>query len=520
MGRKTLCRILSVLCCLSVCAGMLSAPLHALAAPTSIIDQNIAANRAIAIESNEIPDWPEGPVVNAESAILMELETGTILYEKNVHAREYPASTTKILTTLLVTEHCSLDEIVTFSHDAVFDTPRNSNHVSLNVGDTLTAEKCLQAILIRSANEVSFGVAEHIGGTREAFVDMMNERAAELGCVDSHFANPNGLPDEEHYTSAYDLARIGRAFFANELLCKITLMPTLRLTNSNGELVDANKMELLPGKKYAYEYIIGCKTGYTDAARSCLVSCAEKDGMKLICVVLKDEAPYQYEDTISLYNYGFSNFEKVNVSQVETRYTIENSGFYSDNDIFGSSQPILQLNPDDCVILPKTTQFTALDSDLTYATEAAAQNSQQTKQVARINYSYRGIPLGTASVNLASNEKKGYTFVSIDEEEEAAKRKLPTVIFINVLKVLLWIVGIIAILFLLVSLIRAYRLYERRHPNTRRNWKRARRRQRNYAQSRNSTQLARRQQALKQEKRRRRRSRSRYGSDTKRNLHF
>lgn len=510
MGKKSIYSVLSVLLCLCVCQSSIFAPLHAAAAPTSIIDQNIAANRSIAIESNAITDWPEGPVISAESAILMELQTGTILYEKNIHAREYPASTTKILTTLLVTEHCSLDETVTFSHDAVFDTPRGSNHVSMNVGDTLTIEKCLQAILIRSANEVSFAVAEHIGGTREAFIDMMNERAKELGCVDSHFANPNGLPDEDHYTSAYDLAMIGRAFFANELLCKTTMMPTLRLTNSNGDLVDANKMELLPGKKHAYEYIIGCKTGYTDTARSCLVSCAEKDGMKLICVVLKDESPYQYEDTISLYNYGFSNFEKVNVSAAETRYTIQNTGFYSDNDIFGNSQPILQLNTDDYVILPKTTQFNALDSTLTYAT---VQTAQHPGQVAEIHYSYHGIPLGTASIDLATGEKKGYTFVSIDEDAEAAKRKLPTVIFINVLKVLLWIVCIIGFLFLAAFLFRAYRLYEKRHPNTRRHWKRQRRRQRKYPQSRGSTQLTKRRQSIKDAKRRRRRSQ-------KRNLHF
>ena len=525
MERKWSDILICILLCMSLSIGnlFLTGSLLADAAPVSIIDRNIAANRAISIESNEIDGWPEGPVVSAEAAILMELETGTILYEKNIHAKEYPASTTKILTTLLVSEHCSLDEIVTFSHDAVFDTPRNSNHVSMNVGDTLTIKKCLQAILIRSANEVSYAVAEHIGGTREAFIDMMNERAAELGCVDSHFANPNGLPDEDHYTSAYDLARIGRAFFSNEMLCKTTLMPTLRLTNSNGDLVDANKMELLPGKAHAYEYIIGCKTGYTDTARSCLVSCAEKDGMKLICVVLKDESPYQYEDTISLYNYGFSNFEKVNVSRAETRYTIEDTGFYSDNDIFGSSQPILQLDSDACVILPKSIEFGSLDSSLTYTTDNYATDSDE---VALIHYSYHGVPLGSASINLATGGKRGYTFVSIDTEAETARKKLPTVIFINVLKVFLWIVGIAVVLFFLIFLLRSYREYEKNHPNTRRNWKKERHRQRSYAQSRNSVQLAKRRQSIRQAKRRKRGSRmgvqSRSGNsgNSKRNLHF
>ena len=494
MGKKSLFRVFAALVCLCVCFEAL--PLRTAAAP-SIKEQNIANNKAIAVESNTIQDWPEGPIVSAESAILMELETGTILYEKNIHAHEFPASTTKILTTLITSEQCSLDELVTFSHDAVFDTPRNSNHVSMNVGDTLTIEKCLQAILIRSANEVSYAVAEHIGGTREAFTDMMNERARELGCVDSHFANPNGLPDEDHYTSAYDLARIGRAFFSNELLCQITQMPSLHLTNSNGELVDANQMKLLPGKKYAYEYIIGCKTGYTDAARSCLVSCAEKDGMKLICVVLKDEDPYQYEDTITLYNYGFSNFTKANVYQSETKYNIETTGFYSDSDIFGSSKPILALNKNASIVLPASVRFEELDSSLSYESDIPG-------QIAVIHYSYHGVPLGTASVDLTSTAKKGYSFTSINEEEEAQKRKRPVIIFVSVLKVILWIVGIIIALFLLALLYRAYRRYEKRHPNNRRNWKRERRRRHRYAQSTRSTQLTRRDQAMRRAKRRRR----------------
>ena len=180
----------------------------------------LEANRAMPIQSNQVENWPTGPVVGAEAAVLMEADTGAILYEKNIHMKEYPASTTKLLTTLIASEQCDMDEIVTFSHDAVFDTPRDSSHIAMDVGQELTMEQCLNAILIRSANEVSFAVAEHITGTSDwsVFADMMNRRAKELGCLDSHFANPNGLPDENHYTTAYDMAMIGRAFFANEML--------------------------------------------------------------------------------------------------------------------------------------------------------------------------------------------------------------------------------------------------------------------------------------------------------------
>lgn len=191
-------------------------PVHA----TSIKETNIAINQAIPIESNQIEDWPEGPVVDAASAILMEADTGTILYAKDIHAHHYPASTTKILTTLIASERCSLSEIVTFSSDAVFGIPKDSNHIAMDVGDTLTMEQCLNAILIRSANEVSYAVAEHIGETWSGFADIMNARAKELGCVDSNFVNPNGLPDENHYTSAYDLAMIGRAFLPTKCFAK------------------------------------------------------------------------------------------------------------------------------------------------------------------------------------------------------------------------------------------------------------------------------------------------------------
>lgn len=504
MGRKSLKQIRfrasSVLC--AVCLLFFSADFSVSAA--SIKEQNIAANQMIPIESNQIVNWPAGPTVSAESAILMELDTGVILYEKNIHAREFPASTTKILTTLIAAEECSLDETVSFSHDAVFGIPPGSNHVAMNEGDTLTMEQCLQAILIRSANEVAYAVAEHIGGSWTGFADMMNARAKELGCVDSNFVNPNGLPDENHYTSAYDLAMIGRAFFSNEMLCQITKMPVLRLSKKNGELVDANQMELLPGKKYAYENLVGCKTGYTDAARSCLVSCAEKDGMKLICVVLKDESPQHYEDTVALFDYGFSNFEKKNISQTETKYNIDNTGFYSDNDIFGNSKPILSLNQNDFFILPKTIDFEDIDSEISYS--AAGGN-----QVAVIQYSYQGVPIGSASVDLVTDEKKTYTFDTVDEQEETEEKSgIPTVIFINVLKVLGWIAGIAAALALFVFLHRFHKDYNARHPNNRRNWKRDRRRQHSFSQIRSTSQAQRRWQAIRQARRRQKKSKLKF----------
>ena len=517
----------------------------------TIKEENIAYNQSLAVQSNAIDNWPTGPVVSAESAILIDADTGAILYAKNIHQKEYPASTTKILTTLIASERCSMDEIVDFSYDAVHDIDPGSNHIAIDPGEQLTMEECLNAILIRSANEVSFAVAEHISGTTwQDFGAIMNERAKELGCVDSHFVNPNGLPNEDHYTSAYDLAMIGKAFFANEALCKMTMTHMLHILPSErqpDDIMEVNKMELIPGGKYAYPYLVGCKTGYTDVARSTLVSCAEKDGMKLICVVMKDENPNYYEDTISLFDYGFSNFQKVNISQTETKYNIENAGsFYSGNDIFGNSKPILELNQDDCITLPNTITFLDAISDISY-------DNTEPGQVAVITYTYHDVVLGTASLDFTATEKGSSVFqgtvdettaetsaASNDSEEvpaseaaddpaaettetspenvggiptatqESSKTETdsssggPAVIFINVVKIFFWILGI-AVVFFQLLLLRAFlKNYHFAHRSTRLTWRFSRRRNHSRARYRSVNQdlRSRRKEAIREAKRR------------------
>ena len=347
----------------------------------------------------------------------------------------------------------------------------------MDVGQQLTMEDCLNAILIRSANEVSFAVAEHISGTSwQDFAEIMNQRAAELGCVDSHFVNPNGLPDENHYTSAYDLAMIGKAFFANELLCRISLTPRLHILPNDHmpyEKLENSKTELLPGRTYGYNDLVGVKTGYTNAARYSMVSCAERDGLKLICVVLRDESPAHYEDTIALFNYGFSNFEKVNVSQVETKYDIGSTGFfYGDNDIFGSSRPLLSLNREACIVLPRAVDFGDVTSVISYDTANEG-------QAAIIHYSYQGVDLGSASVDLTVSQNQGYSFDSglPGEDGAAGGEKAPAFVFINVIKVLMW-AGILAVIALVIWGLRRFFKeihFPTRRTNTRRSWAKDRR---------------------------------------------
>lgn len=438
------------------------------------IEERLESQRLLEIQSNKIPNWPIGPIVSADSAILLEANTGAILYAKDIHKIQYPASTTKILTSLLATEMASLNDVITFSHDAVFDNPPGSSGIAMDVGQQLTLEQCLNAILIRSANEVCFAVAEHISGTTDwaVFAGIMNRRAKELGALNTHFTNPNGLPDENHYTTAYDLAMIGRTFFENEMLCKISLTRRLEIPASDTipeAKIENNSMQIIPGGKYAYEPLIGCKTGYTNDARSCLVSCAEKNGLRLICVVMKDESPLQYEDTISLFNYGFSNFSRVNIAQTESKYQIEETGsFYHGNDIFGSSSPLLSLNRNDYIVLPGTLSMADLTSDISY-------DNGTPNQAAVISYRYRDMALGSIRVEFAAEEENIYQFEAVTKEPESAP-STPNIIFVNTVRILiaLAVIGVLLLLFLAFRVLRKYISFS--SGSGRRAWKKSRRR--------------------------------------------
>ncbi len=443
------------------------------AASMDALTQAAEDRKSLPVESNEIENWPNGPLIGAESAIVMEAETGIILYSKNIHEQLYPASTTKILTCLIAAENSSLDEMVTFSQEAVFSVTPGGSHMGMDVGEALTMEEALYGVLVGSANETANAVAEHVGGSIEGFSDLMNKRAAELGCTDSHFVNPNGLHDDNHYTSAYDLAVIAQAFYQNELLAKMSNTPTRHFEPTDTQPDDfilRTHHRMVTGE-FSYDGVLGGKTGYTDNARQTLVTCAEQNGMKLICVVMKEESPNQFTDTIDLLNYGFSNFEVVNVSENETKYNIDNADFFqTENDIFGNSKPILSLNKGSYLILPKTASFEDLQSSISY-------EAQNENHLAVIDYTYNGIYVGSASIDVAASVSS-YDFDSpaeaIAEEEEPEPKE--NIIFVNVKKVLLGVLaaaGILIMIFVIRSLIQNYSFAGRRRYKARYN-KRAR----------------------------------------------
>ena len=271
------------------------------------------------IQSNNIPGWPEGPKVMAETAIVMDMDTEEILYAKGIDEKRAPASTTKILTAMLAIEKVPFETQITFT-DEVNNIEAGSTHIGIKPGETLTMKDCAYAILLASANEVSSGVAEYIGTTVPAFVDMMNQRAKELGCTNTHFVNANGLYDENHYTTARDLAIIAKAAFQNETFREVVktpyyIVPKTNITDEERWLNNHHKM-ILQGSEY-YEGCLGGKTGYTEKAGNTLVTYAERNGRKLVCALLADvNIVAQYTDTKALLDYGFDSFQRLDTTAV------------------------------------------------------------------------------------------------------------------------------------------------------------------------------------------------------------
>lgn len=447
-------RILSAFLCILILA---SSHLNLHAAPATLEEamEQAEERKSLPVQTNQIENWPAGPAISAQSAILMDANTGVILYAKNMDEKAYPASTTKLMTCLIAAENCKLDEMITFSHNAVFSIEQGSSNIGIDEGQSMPLEECLYGILVASANEVANAVAEHIAGSTEAFAEMMNEKAAQLGCENTHFANAHGLFQEDHYTSAHDLALIAQAFFQNELLSKIGNTPFHHFqatATQPDDFTERNKHKLITGE-IACEGIKGGKTGYTDEARQTLVTCAEQNGMKLICVVMKEETPDQFHDTVKLFSYGFANFSVVNVAENEKNYSIQNSNFFNtSSDVFGNSKPILTINQSSYLIMPKTTTFDSLDSEISY-------DSAQENQVAVINYYYHGAYVGNTTVDLARDMPVAYDFTEKAQVEEPSSAQTSNVVVINiktVLVIILAIAGLLIILFIIHSIIISY----------------------------------------------------------------
>lgn len=405
--------------------------------------------------------WPEGPEVQSASAIVMEASTGTILYEKNSLDAHYPASITKIMTTMLALENGNLSDTVTFSSDAVFKT--EGSGIARDVDEQMTLEQCLYAVMLESANECAYAVAEHIGGTMENFVSMMNTKAAELGCQNTHFNNPHGLQDENHYTCAYDMALIAKAAWQNETFRIITGTPSYMIppTNKHSEetpLQNHNCM-LHPyhTSKYVYENCVGGKTGYTDAANSTLVTYAQKDGMTLICVVMNVQSPGQWLDSRALFDYCFDNFQLLNIADNENRLS-ENGIDAGD---FNTNQNFVEIDRSGAVVIPKTATF----SDTVPTVDESTANGDI---AGTINYTYADRNVGSANIIKTGAKVEPFTFGNTDtvteestENAEGAQKTF-RINFRVILRVILGIVVAGILILLVIFGISRIKIWQRR----------------------------------------------------------
>lgn len=259
--------------------------------------------------------------IGSGAAVLMDASSGQVLYDKNMRAREYPASITKILTAVLALEKGKPDDKITLSAEAVYGVPAGSSNIALQPGEELTLEQALYAMLLMSANDAANGIAEYAGGSLEGFAELMNERAAQLGADGSHFVNANGLPDDGHYTTAYDMAVFMRRALELPDFVRIsgTVTYTMPPTNLQPEARNfANQHKMMKNTSYAYEGVFAGKTGYTSQAGHTLVTAAKRDGRTLICVVLAgSDAGMPYEDTKTLLDYGFGSLESRTIKKEE-----------------------------------------------------------------------------------------------------------------------------------------------------------------------------------------------------------
>lgn len=412
-------------------------------------EQEKVASYAAVIDSNGLANWPQGPSVYADSAVVMDMESGAILYSKNMDKKHYPASITKLLTSLIAMENGKLTDKITFTEDSVSFLQYDDAQIGMKPGEELSLDDALHAILLASANEVSYATAESVGaqsmgGNYDTFIQKMNDRAKALGCTNSHWMNTNGLHDDEHYTTAHDMALIASEVYQQEEFRKImgTLEYKIGFTNLTKEerVFQQNHKMLWPENYYYYEYCTGGKTGYTDQAKTTLVTMADNGTMHLAAVVLYDYGVDAYTDTRAMMDYAFGNFTKVLIQDLE------------------KSEDVQRYDQDDSyVVLPESVDFSQLEKTI--------QLTDDGMRTGKIVYNYAGQNVGSAAITLteegyqkATGETTASDSREIQSKQEPVKQESPEKEQSNTnLKLIIMVSAVIIFLVLILCGILTYR---------------------------------------------------------------
>lgn len=344
------------------------------------------------------PDWPSDTDIQAESGIVIDADSGAVIFGKNMHNAYPPASITKILTALIVLENANPDDMVTFSKDSIYNVEAGSgNKLNVTNGDKLSVEDCLYSLILHSCNQAANALAEHVAGSREGFVEMMNKKIEELGCTESHFDNPSGLNGDTQYVTAYDMAIIAKAAYSNKKLVEISsaLSHDIPPTTNNPEgLTIYNEHRLVKTKDSASEFYfpsaVAGKTGYLIKAGNTLVTYAEQDGRRLISVILKGSPKQYFIDGKNLLQFGYDRFQNVALSGNETDYTEGEDPVKIGETSYKPSD--LELEANSVITLPKDGKFS--DADKSLLTELPKNSPKGA--VALIQYTYNDRKAGQA----------------------------------------------------------------------------------------------------------------------------
>ncbi len=367
------------------------------------------------------PDWPSDTGIQAEAGIVIDGDSGAVIFGQNIHAPYPPASITKILTALIVLENAKLDDMVTFSKDAIYNVEEGSgNKLNVDTGDQISVEDCLYSLILHSCNQAANALAEHVAGSREGFVSMMNERIKELGCTESHFDNPSGLNGDSQYVTAYDMALIAKAAYSDKKLVEISsaISHNIPPTSNNPEgLTIYNEHRLVKTKDTKSEFYcpsaVAGKTGYLIKAGNTVVTYGEQDGKRLISVILKGSPKQYFIDSKDLLEFGFSRFDNFPVTGNETSYISGEDPVEVKGTSYKPSD--LELEPDSVITLPKGAEFS--QADKTLVTELPKGSPKGA--VAMIQYTYNDRKVGQAYLI----EKKGSEPTSQESEQGSTDAK-------------------------------------------------------------------------------------------------
>ncbi|ADZ83829.1 MULTISPECIES: D-alanyl-D-alanine carboxypeptidase family protein [Cellulosilyticum] len=399
------------------------------------------------------------PQIEAESAILIDATTKTVLYEKNAYSKQYPASITKLMTALLAIENLQPTDTITFSKEAIFGIERGSSHIGMDVGEQITVDQALHGLLLMSANEVANGLAEAVSGSIDAFAIRMSDRAKELGALNTHFVNPHGLHDENHYTTAYDMSLIASYLADNEYFLNIMkdYIYQINGTNKTDEIrylsQDHKMFNPLKDASIFREDVIGGKTGYTDQARHTLVTIAKEGKTTLVAVVMKSEKGTLYSDTNTLLDYGFNSYHSLALhSPNETiktlpLYTIKSGQPYQ----AGSCS--IGVEKDLSVLVRNDTTLQEITTSLELP-EYIDMTAKEGDVIGEITYMDHSKILGTNKLVIQKIDYQSSPYTAVVPPIE----KAPALTFV-------YVIGLIAVLVLILMLILLIRKKRRQRSN-------------------------------------------------------